>query len=87
MFIFCQAVFEGQFRYGIRVWFGSLSVQLKSNLMRLIQTAWKITVGENPTSLQAIFEEVTLKQAYKIVSDPSHVPHTERELLPCGKGL
>lgn len=55
--------------------------------MRLILTAWKITVGENPTSLQAIFEQATLKQAYKIVSDPSHVPHTEHELLPCGKGF
>lgn len=63
-FIFCQAVLESQFRYSITVWFGYLPVQLKSNLMLLIQTAWKITVCENPTSLQAIFEQATLKQAY-----------------------
>lgn len=61
IFIFCQAVLESLFRYDITVWFSYLSVQLKSNLMRLIQTAWKITVLENPTSLQAIFEQVTLK--------------------------
>lgn len=80
MFILlCQAVLESLFRYGITVWFGYLSVQLKSDLMRLIQTACKITVGENPTSLQAIFEQATLKQAYKIVSDPSYVQHTGSE--------
>lgn len=87
MSIFCQAVLDSLFRYGITVWFGYLSVQLKSDLMHLIQTAWKITVCENPTSLQAIFEQATLKQAHKIVSDPSHVPHTVHELLPCGKGF
>ena len=41
-------------------------------------------VREHPT-LQAIFEETVLRQARKIVADPSHVLNSEYELLPSGR--
>lgn len=48
--VFYQAVFESLTRYNITAWFGELSVQLKSKLVRVIQTAWKV-IGVRPPIL------------------------------------
>ncbi len=85
MLIFYQAVFESLIRYSITVWFGNLSVQLRTKLFRMIHTAWKIIGVKEQTSLQIIYEQATLRQANKIVCDPSHVLYTEYELLPSGR--
>ena len=42
MFLFYQAVTESVIRYGMTVWFGSLSTQSKSKLQRLVQTVMKV---------------------------------------------
>ena len=41
-------------------------------------------VREHPT-LQALFEETVIGKAKKIIADPSHVLHSEYELLPSGR--
>lgn len=64
--IFYQAVVESLIRYGITVWFGNLSVQLKNKLFRLIHTAWKIIGVKEHSSLQSIYEQAMLCQAIKI---------------------
>ena len=85
MLLFYRSVLESLIRYGITAWFGNLSVQLKSKLIRLMHTAWKIIGVKNHSSLQSIFEQATLRQANRIISDPSHVLHDEYELLPSGR--
>ena len=85
MLIFYSAVFESLIRFGITAWFGSLTVQLKSKLLRLRQVAFKIMGVEGQPTLQAIFDQAALKLAGRIVSDPTHVLHGEYQLLPSGR--
>ncbi|KAF7651619.1 hypothetical protein LDENG_00108420 [Lucifuga dentata] len=85
MMVFYKAIIESILRYGITVWFGNLTVKLKSQINHLTGRARKI-IGQLPLSpLQEIYEESVLKQARKIVSDPNHVLHEEYELLPSGR--
>lgn len=83
--VFYQAVFESLMRYGITAWFGNLSVQLKSKLVWLMQTAWKIIGVRQHPSLQSTYEQAVRRQANKIITDPSHALHTEYQLLPAGR--
>ena len=67
------------------MWFGNLTVRSKAQINRLAQIALKVMgVREHPT-LQAIFEESVVKKAKRIIADPSHVLHSEYELLPTGR--
>ena len=84
MMLFYRAVIESVFRYAISVWFGNLTVMWKSQINRLAHTAMKVMgVREHP-SLQTIFEDTVLRQANKIIADPSHVLNSEFKLLPSG---
>ena len=86
MLIFYRASIESIVRYGITNWFGNLTVKLKSEILRLVKTAGKIMgMSTPPNTPQAIFDQATLGQAKKIVSDPSHVLYPEYRLLPSGR--
>lgn len=85
MIMFYKAVCESLIRYGITAWFGNLSVQLGSKVVRLIHTAWKIIGVSELTSLQDMYEQEALRCAKQIVRAVSHVLHKEYELLPSGK--
>ena len=41
-------------------------------------------VRQHPT-LQTVFDETIIRQAQKIISDPTHVLHPEYQLLPSGR--
>ncbi len=41
-------------------------------------------VKQHPTP-QALFEEIVTRQAQQIISDPTHVFHSEYQLLPSGR--
>ena len=60
-------------------------MQLRSKLLRLVQTAGKIIGARQLPSLQSIYEQTTLRQAQKIVSDATPVLHGEFVLLPSGR--
>ena len=85
MILFYNAVLESLIRYGMAAWFGPLTVQLKSKVERLVKTAMKVMNRRDYPSLQSIFEKVMVNQAHKILDDPTHILHTEYELLPSGK--
>ena len=76
---------ESLVRFGITVWFGNLSVQLRSKLFRLVQTAGKIIGVRQLPSLQSIYEQAALKQARKIINGVTHVLNGEFVLLPSGR--
>ncbi len=86
MLIFYNAVLASIIRYGMAVWSGSLTVQCRARLQRMISTAMKI-IGkhDNFQPLQAIYERAVVKGANKILSDPSHALFQEYVLLPSGR--
>ena len=85
MLLFYRAVVESVLRYAITVWFGNLTVKVKSQITRLTHSALKVVgVREYPT-LQVIYEESVLRQARRIIEDPTHFLHSEYELLPSGR--
>ena len=85
MLLFYRAVIESIFRYAISVWFGNLTVNLKSQINRLVSTALKVMgVRDHPTP-QEISQGTVLRQARNIIADPSHVLNPEYELLPSGR--
>ena len=65
MLLFYHAVLESIIRYGITAWYGNLSVQLKTQLNRLVQQAMKIMNVKNHASLQTICEQSIMTQAPK----------------------
>ena len=86
MLIFYRASIESIVRYGITSWFGNLTVKLKSEILRLVKMAGKIMgMSTPPNTPQVIFEQATLEQAKKTVSDPSHVLYPEYRLMPSGR--
>ncbi len=84
LLLFYHAVIESIFGYGFSAWFGNLSVHLKAQVTWLTQRAMTIMgVKQHPTP-QALFEETVTRQAQIIISDPTHVLHSEYQLLPSG---
>lgn len=86
MLIFYRASIESIVRYGITSWFGNLSVKYKSEIFRLVKMAGKIMgMSAPPITPQAMFEQSTISQVKKIVSDPSHILHRGYRLMPSGR--
>ena len=85
MLLFYRAVIENVFRYAISVWFGSLTVKAKSQINSLANTAMKVMGVKKHPNLVVIFEDTVLRQAKKIIVDPTHVLHPEYDLLPSGR--
>ena len=85
MMLFYRAVIESVFRYAISVWFGNLTLTWKSQINRLAHTAMKVMGVRGHSTLQTIFEETVLRNAKKIIADPSHILYSEYELLPSGR--
>ena len=84
MFLFYQAVMQSIIRYGMTAWFGNLSTQSKSKLQHLVQTAIKV-MGRTDKLSQSICEQSVLRQARRVLSDPSHILQMEYKLLPSGR--
>ncbi len=85
MYLFYQAVIESIIRYGIPVWFGNLTIQVKSKLARLLKIAMKTIGRKEYLSLESLHEQSVLREAHQILANPLHVLHTEYELLPSGR--
>jgi len=84
MLIFYKATIKSILRYGIVVWFGSLTVKLRAQINNLVKVAGKIMGTQTISSLQDIFEHCTLQQANKILLDSSHVLYSEYALMNSG---
>ena len=80
-------ILESVVRYGIQIWYGNLSAQLKAKLMQAIKAALRIMGVINPNYLQGLYEKAVLREARKILSDPTHILNSEFEILPSGRRL
>lgn len=85
MILFYKAAIESIVRYGMVVWFGNLSVKLKSSLQTLIKRAGKIIGQVQSTTLNELFVEAVKKHSFKIINDPNHVLCSEYEMMPSGR--
>ncbi len=84
LLLFYQALLESVVLYGIQVWYKNLSAQLKSELINLIKEALKNTGAYEPNFLQSLYEKSVLREAQKILDDPTHILSPEFERLPSG---
>ncbi len=84
MYLFYQAVIESVIRYAITVWFGNLTIQVKSKLARLLKIAMKTIGRKKYLSLESLYEQSVLREAHQMLANPIHVLHTY-ELLPSGR--
>ena len=85
MLTFYNSVLGSLIRYGMAVWYGSLSVQLKNKVNNLVKLAMKVMGQRTYASLQSLYEERVLSLAGSILRDPSHILYSEYELLPSRK--
>lgn len=69
-------------------WFGNLTVELKSKLPCLVQTAMKVMgkgKGKEHQSLHTLYERSVLRHAQRTLSESSHILLAEYELLPLSR--
>ncbi len=72
LLVFYQAMFESLIRYGITVWFGNLSIQLKHILAYIHKTAMKIIGIKQYEPIQTLYEQAVMRRAVSISTDPDH---------------
>ena len=84
MSTFYVAFIQSILTFSFHCWYGSLSVQQKTKVDKIVNIASKIA-GVKFECLSSIYERQILNQAVKIISDPSHFLHSEYSLLPSGR--
>lgn len=80
MLTFYKATIES-IRYGIIVWFGNLTVKIKTQVNNPMRVAEKIMGIKTIGSQKDISELCTIQQANKTSCDSSHVLSLEYELM------
>ncbi len=80
-------MFESLICYGITVWFGNLSVQLKNKLAHIHKTAMKIIGIKQYEPTHTLYEQAVMRRAISISTDPDHPLFSEYQPLPSGKRL
>ncbi len=86
MTIFYQTFIQSILVFNFVCWYGSLSVRNKNKLIKIVNTASKIS-GVAFESLNSIFERQTLKKVNKIIKDSSHCLSSQFQYLPSGRRL
>ncbi len=71
-------------RYGVSSWFRNFTVKSKAQILSLVKTAGEIMGIQAPLTPQDFFEEAPIRWAGSILSDSSHVLHSEYVLLKSG---
>lgn len=80
MNLFYKPVLESLIQYGIQAWYVNLSEQLKSRLVRFVQTALKVMGKKDHQSFQSIYKQSVLRGAQTILAGLSHILHSKYEL-------
>lgn len=63
-------------------WYSSLTVQLRFQIVHLVQTTLKMVVAKKQLSLQTLYQHSVIRQEQKIVSDPTNILYYKFQLLP-----
>ena len=79
---FIQSVLTSNFL----IWYGSLTVQGKNKLNKIVKTASKVC-GANLDNLDKLYKKQALRKVNKIIKDASHNLHNEYSFLPSGRRI
>ncbi len=82
-----RVMLESLIHYGITVWFGNLSVQLKNKLPHIHKTATNIIGIKQYEPIQTLYEQAVMRRAIIISTDPNHPLFSKYQPLPSGKRL
>lgn len=83
---FYYSFLESIMTFSITCWFDSISLKNKNRLLRITSICTKI-IGLPVRDLTLIHNQQTLRQAVKIINDPSHILHPAFQWLPSGRRL
>lgn len=86
MMTFYYAFLESIMTFSMTCWFHSLSIQNRNRLQSIASMCSKI-IGLPVRTLSQVFSEQALRQAAKIIKDPSHILHPAFQWLPSGRRL
>lgn len=84
LYLFYTCFVQSVLTFGMQCWYGSLSLQNRNKLFKIIHLSSKI-VGTILKPLPEIYETKVLSLAHKIISNPDHILHSEYSLLPSGR--
>ncbi|XP_065326183.1 protein NLRC3-like [Pelmatolapia mariae] len=84
MMTFNYAFLESSMTFSITCRFHSLSLQNRNRLQRTASVCSKI-IGLPVKTLAQVFSQQALRQAAKIINDPSHILHPAFQWLPSGR--
>lgn len=87
MLTFYDVILGSLIRYVMVAWFGSLSVQYKSKVDKMLKYVIKVISKKNDLSLQSVFEKLSPFRHKKMLKDSSHVLYSEYESLSSGRGF
>ncbi len=69
MYLFYQSILESVIRHGLSTWYSNLSVKSKSKILYIVQTAMKMIGLKDYPSIQTLYEQCTLNEAKRILSN------------------
>ena len=81
---FYRAVIESVLMQSITVWYGSVTLDERKRLARVVRTTGRI-IGTRLPTLDAIHERRLMKKAMAIVRDPSHPAHSHFQMMKSGR--
>lgn len=85
MLIFYRATIESVLRYAILSWFGNLLVKPKTQILNLVKMAGKIMGAQALLGPQELYDQAMRRQTGIILSDHTHVLHSEYQPLRSGR--
>ena len=84
--LFHDSFVKSVMTFGLICWWGNLSVKNRAKLSKLQTISCKIVGCSTPdSSLQKLYNMITIQMAKKIISDPTHFLHAKYDLLPSGR--
>ena len=86
MNIFYKTFVQSILTYNFICWYGSLTVQNRNKLFKIVNTAGKIC-GLPFENLTEIYERQSMKKLHKIMNDSTHYWHYEFQYLPSARRL
>jgi hypothetical protein len=86
MQMFYKSFIQSILCFNFICWYGSLTVQCKNQLIRIVTTAEKV-MGLSVEKLHLLHKKQTMKKASKIRLDSEHVLNCKYKTLPSGRRL
>ena len=85
LYMFYKTCIQSVLTFNFLCWFKNLSVKNKNKIVKIVNIANKITGIQS--NLELFYEDQVKSKVEKLLSDNSHVLHSEFQFLPSGQRL